>query len=558
VHDQSSCVVANLPNGDDQPNQVDSLRAGACAQRTQGDGPADALPAEACALLERAQAGDRQQRWQAAVLTGELLDRARRAMAGTVLTPATFARMLRASVLVRDLADVPDLPPDPLLDELITHTIEHGLTLHNAAAQAVRGTLAEARGDLDVAMDAAVNAMVTVESVDEPSLGRIFARNDIAGLLLRLGTVGLAVRSYAEAAADAEAAGLTREYLITLGNRVTSELVLGFTLERTPKPERAAERFDTAARLAKQGLTTWRQADPAPDMRVDHAAGFHAALTISGYPGELESRLRMHLTSADPQCRLVPGIVLARRLAETGRTDEARTMLTELITWERVRQAQPQLRIALIRHLAELNEATPGSGSSPYISAMNTEFWELWVARGHDLRARLDRERLRRRHGPIRAPAAEDPLTGLPNRRALDDLLANLTTADRPGAAAMVDLDGLRTVNDRDSHADGDAALCAVAVAIRGTLPPTDSVIRYGGDEFVLLLPGDDLTSARAKLERVVTAVAALPADRGFGITISAGVIDVKPDESADSILVRADDAMCQAKEAGGNRVRSG
>jgi len=555
VHDQLSGVATDPADGADHP---DPLRAGTCASLAQTGDPAQSLGVEACKLLDRTQAGDRQQRWQTAVLIGELLDRARRALASAQLAPSTFARVLRASVLVRDLAEVPDLPPDPLLDELITHTIEYGLAPHNAAAQALRGTLAEARGDLDAAMGAAVNAMVTVENVDEPSLERVFASNDIAALLLRLGTVNLAILSYAEAAHDAETAGLTSEYLVTLGNLVASELVLGFTLERTPEPERAAEHFQTATRLAEQGLRTWRQADPAPSLRNYHAAGFDAALAMASCDGNLETRLRDHLTSADPQCRLVPGIVLARRLAATGRADEARTILAELASWPRVRQTQPQLRIALISHLAELNEATSGSGSSPYVGAMIAEFWAIWVARGHDLRARLDRERLRRRHSPLRLLADEDPLTGLPNRRALDELLPRLAAADQPGAAAMLDLDGLGAINNRNSHADGDATLRAVAVAVRGTLPPTDSVIRYGGDEFVLLMPDDDLTSAKAKVERVVTTIAALPADRGFGITVSAGVVDIRPGESADSILVRADDAMTQAKETGGNRVHSG
>ena len=554
MHDQPSCVATDPAGGADRP---DPLRAGTCAVIAQTRDPAESLGIEACILLDRTQAGDHQQRWQTALLTDDLLDRARRALAGADISPTTFARVLRASVLVRDLADVPELPPDPLLDELITHTIEHGLAAHHAAAQALRGTLAETRGDLDAAMDAATNAMITVEHVGEPSLERVFASNDIAALLLRLGTVSLAMRSYAEGAADAEAAGLPREHLVSLGNLVASELVLGLTLERTPKPQRAAEHFQTAARLAEQGLRTWQLADPAPSLRDDHAAGFHSALAIQSCDGELEARLRKHLGSTDPQCRLVPGIVLARRLAASGRTDSARTILTELVNWPRVHQAHPQLRIALVRHLAELDTATPGS-PPPYVNAMDAEFWTLWVARSHDLRARLDRERLRRKHGPIKTPAAEDPLTGLPNRRALDELIAGLAAADQPCAVAMVDIDGLRTINQRDSHSDGDATLRAVAVAARGTLPATDSVIRYGGDEFVLLLPGDELPSAGAKVERVVTAVAALPPDRGFGITVSAGVVAVRPGEEADSILVRADNAMYQAKQAGGNQVRLG
>ena len=122
----------------------------------------------------------------------------------------------------------------------------------------------------------------------------------------------------------------------------------------------------------------------------------------------------------------------------------------------------------------------------------------------------------------------------------------------------MIDLDGLHRINQRDSHADGDAALRAVAVAASATLPATDSIIRFGDDEFVLLMPRDDLPVAAAKLERVVAAIAALPPDRGFGITVSAGVVAVRPDENADSILVRADNAMAQAKAAGGNQMRLG
>lgn len=554
MHDQPSCVATDPTGSADRP---DPLRAGACAVIAQTGDPAQSLGVEACILLDRTQAGDHQQRWQTALLTDELLDRARRALAGAGLSPSTFARVLRASVLVRDLAEIPQLPPDPLLDELITHTIEHGLAAHHAAAQALRGALAETRGDLDVAMDAVVNAMITVENAGEPSLEQVFACNDIAALLLRLGTVGLAVRSYAEGVAVAEAAGLVREHLVTLGNLVASELVLGLTLEHTPKPQRAGEHFQTAARLAEQGLRTWRLADPAPSLRDDHAAGFHSALAIQSCDDELEARLGKHLASADPQCRLVPGIVLARQLARSGRADSARAILTELVNWPRLRQAHPQLRLALVRHLAELNEATPGS-PPPYLGAVDAEFWALWVARGHDLRARLDRERLRRKHGPIKALAAEDPLTGLPNRRALDELLTGLAAACQPGAVSMVDLDGLYAINQRESHADGDATLRAVAVAMRGALPATDSVVRYGGDEFVLLMPCDDLASAAAKVEHVVATVAALPADRGFGITVSAGVVAVQPGEDADSILVRADDAMCKAKEYGGNQMYLG
>ena len=540
MHDQLSGGAIDLVNGVSQP-------AAAAGE------PGDALRREACTLIERAQQDDRQQRWEAAVLSGDLLDRSRRALAGRQMRPSTFARILRSMVLVRSYADLADLPPDPVLDELVTHTTEHGLASHNAAAQALRGNLAQARGRLDEAMDAAVNAMVTVE-LTEPSLERVFALNDIATLLLRLGAVGMAAQSYANAAADAERAGLLREYIIVLGNRVMSEVVHGLALERTNTPELALDHFATAVDLAREGLKRWQRADPPPDLREDHAAGFRAALAFDSCDDELESQLRGHLTSVDAECRLVPGIALARRLTTTGRRDEARELLAELADWPSLPQAQPQLRVSVIRHLHEAE--TPGEVPR-YIRALEAELWSHWVARALDLRARLERERLRREHAPIRALASEDPLTGLPNRRALDELLTKLAGLDQPGAVAMVDLDGLRMINRRGRHVDGDATLRAVAVAMRGTLPATDCVVRYGGDEFVLLMPGDDVETATAKTRRVVAAIAALPPDRGFGVTASVGIVAVHPGESVDSILVRADDAMNCAKEDGGNRVNA-
>jgi diguanylate cyclase len=564
VHDQLSAAATALVGSAEQPLAA----AGS---------PSEELRSEACNLLDQAQSEDRQERWKAAVVTGDLIDRARRALDGSVLAPTGFARVLRSVVLIRDLADVPDLPPEPLLDELITHTTQHGLASHNAAAQALRGVLAESRGDMDEAMDAAVNAMVTVELVHEPSLERVFASNDIATLLLHLGVVDLAVQMYATAAADSAAAGLPREHVITFANQVMSEIVHGLTLERAGDPDRARTLFAIAAEHGRQGLRTWHNLDKGLGVRDKNVAAFRSAIALVEFTDELEAQLRSHLTSPCLESRLVPGIVLARRLTETGRADQARALLAELTAWPRCSEAQPQLRIALARHLADLDtnhdinqdinqdtgldadQATRhDSGFSHYVTVLESELWTQWKARGRDLRARLEHERLRRAHGPIRALAAEDPLTGLPNRRALDELLAELAAAACPGTVAMVDLDGLSVVNLTGSHADGDATLRAVAVAMRATLPGTDSVVRYGGDEFVVLMPHDDLTNAAAKVKRVVAAIAALPTDRGFGVRASAGVVLVEPHENADSILVRADNAMTQAKHGGGNQVRLG
>jgi diguanylate cyclase (GGDEF)-like protein len=82
-------------------------------------------------------------------------------------------------------------------------------------------------------------------------------------------------------------------------------------------------------------------------------------------------------------------------------------------------------------------------------------------------------------------------------------------------------------------------------------------VARYGGDEFIALLPGAPLHAAENALNRAVSAVAALPHDLSHGVTLSVGVVTLRPQESATRALARADAAMYQAKRQGGNGVVS-
>jgi diguanylate cyclase (GGDEF)-like protein len=160
--------------------------------------------------------------------------------------------------------------------------------------------------------------------------------------------------------------------------------------------------------------------------------------------------------------------------------------------------------------------------------------------------------------GKVTKLARTDALTGLPNRRSLDEELprelARARRHDTPVCAVMLDLDHFKEFNDSRGHQAGDMLLKEIASAWRNTLRDTDFVAyygfvaRYGGEEFVLVLPDCDLDPAMAVVERVR---AAMPQGR----TCSAGVARWNGTESADELLARADVALYHAKRGGRDRA---
>jgi diguanylate cyclase (GGDEF)-like protein len=154
--------------------------------------------------------------------------------------------------------------------------------------------------------------------------------------------------------------------------------------------------------------------------------------------------------------------------------------------------------------------------------------------------------------------AMHDPLTGLVNRRALEERLeAELRTARRTGemlAFAMLDVDDFKRINDTRGHAGGDAALITIAQILRSSTREIDLPARFAGDEFSLILPRTDRASATAVMERVVTELRANGLSASIGVAFTIGTID------ATTLMRHADDAVYAAKAAGkdGYRFASG
>jgi diguanylate cyclase (GGDEF)-like protein len=183
-----------------------------------------------------------------------------------------------------------------------------------------------------------------------------------------------------------------------------------------------------------------------------------------------------------------------------------------------------------------------------------------------ELRARVDRTlRLSRSQTALRELAQTDPLTGLANLRAfrarLEDEVKRARRYGTPLTAVMADMDHLKPINDGWGHAAGDRAIALVAGVIRAELRETDFGARYGGDEFVILLPHTSADEGRVLAERVCTRLKQTALElsgRSVSLGASFGVACL-PEDGADTtaevLVAAADAALYEAKRAGRGRV---
>ena len=155
-----------------------------------------------------------------------------------------------------------------------------------------------------------------------------------------------------------------------------------------------------------------------------------------------------------------------------------------------------------------------------------------------------------------------DHLTGALNRSGLEQTFAReAARADRnqaPLGVALLDIDDFKRINDRHGHQAGDAALVHLARVIKRTIRPSDVVVRFGGEEFLFLLPDSgpqQAAKALARLQHDLDRDALIYANARLPITFSAGIAVRKPGETRDAVIAHADRALYQAKRGGKRRV---
>jgi diguanylate cyclase (GGDEF)-like protein len=253
-----------------------------------------------------------------------------------------------------------------------------------------------------------------------------------------------------------------------------------------------------------------------------------------------------------PQMRSLILTTLAAALRHAGRTEEAYEALERACELERQAFRElSQVQLSLERATLEAREARR---HTDLLTVKNRQ-----LAEAHDELERRANE-LEALHAQLREQAERDPLTGVHNRRYLARELERLTHERAAGriSLAVLDVDHFKAINDRFGHAAGDAVLIRIARLLCDHLRESDSIIRSGGEEFIILMPGTDGNAAKACCERVRRAInteAWSSVADGLSVTTSLGMATSEDSTNLETVIRLADQRLYEAKRNGRDRV---
>jgi diguanylate cyclase (GGDEF)-like protein len=188
-----------------------------------------------------------------------------------------------------------------------------------------------------------------------------------------------------------------------------------------------------------------------------------------------------------------------------------------------------------------------------YFARMNRK-----LVREAQRRKRVE-EKLRAKQQELYRLASTDPLTGLWNRLKFEEIAAGeIRRAERYGyplSIIFLDLDHFKQINDQHGHAYGDRALTEVARLINRNLRDSDCVCRWGGEEFLILVPHLDLEATAGVAEKLRETIARCDLQTGVGMSVSLGIATLSAGEGLEDLIRKADEALYEAKAKGRNRV---
>ncbi|MGZ4185996.1 MAG: diguanylate cyclase [Solirubrobacteraceae bacterium] len=372
------------------------------------------------------------------------------------------------------------------------------------------------------------------------------SRNDLACYLQETGDLQGAEREIDRALAIAHSVPGPNNFALGVVHSTRADIrLLG------QRPEEALQDVDAAiGRLLESG-------DPNPyvlGMTVRAQVQARMALGQLDDARESGEGALAWLGDRVPQMRSLILTTLATALREVGRVEEAYDALQRACELERQAFRElSQVQLSLERATLEAREARR---HSELLTAKNRQ-----LAEAH---AELERRasELEMLHAQLREQAERDPLTGVHNRRYLARALERLTDERIAGrvSLAVLDVDHFKTINDRFGHAAGDEVLIRIARLLCDHLRESDSIIRSGGEEFIILMPGTADQAATAACERIRRAINTETwsnvAD-GLSVTTSLGVATTDHTNDLEAVMRLADQRLYEAKRNGRDRVVS-
>lgn len=334
----------------------------------------------------------------------------------------------------------------------------------------------------------------------------------------------------------------------------------------------------------KMVMDEWRLREITAGQFMETPPGEHAALAAlsGGHVLLLEDNaferqnIAQSLSSAAIRITFAGTVGEAAQLAHEGDFDLVFASLDlknedglQICPQLRTHEATRQLPILLISNESEMTRVSKGLdlGANDYL-LRPVDANELIARTRTQMRHKRHYDRLRQNYENSLSLALVDPLTGAFNRRYLDahlpKLMARSNYMVKPLSTLMIDIDYFKKVNDTYGHDTGDIVLKTVASNIMNSLRPSDLVVRYGGEEFAVIMPETELPAALSIAERVRQRIEKLSIGihndgEKISATVSIGAATLAESEelTVPDLIKRADEALYKAKEEGRNCVKS-
>jgi len=434
--------------------------------------------------------------------------------------------------------------------------LEEASLAAQARFHSMSGTAAQFFNDTDTAIEESVLALAVLADAP-PSVERAMATASCGLTLAYCRLFPLAAEVFGQALDVAAEVGMPAARLHAQAQYV--QLTWGMSLDHLGL---AGERDSRWAAVVRHHEAALARPEGLPD--IMRALSCAERSLLAGRLGDAATaRAKLREARAVPVEVVSPSLSRLFAHAEgaalfaEGRLDEARQTLLGL--WESVSGPVQARTDDVPLLLARVDEAAGRTADAlrwyrvVYGRYGRTQ-QESWQARETAARLRVEQEALLRRSRELEADTLTDPLTGLPNRRALDAELTTLIpavqAAGEPLSLAVLDVDGFKRINDGHGHPVGDEVLRVIGRVLRERCEECDRFARYGGDEFVLCLPAP-LDRARAAVAAVVASVAGhawSEVSPGLRVTVGWGIAELSPEGTPTSLFAAADRELLAAK----------